>query len=234
MKIAALSDFHIGPWDRADIFGHTEDDILRFLDRLESEHDCIVLVGDVFQTQMGLVWGPRSQRRHLELARRRFPRLAERILHEPYRLLYGNHDEVAGPVLGARESVTIRSDGFGALFIHGHQFDEVMNRNLTLSHMSTWTVGRLRFAGLGILADLGERIDVALKHRWYEGHPNPYLDAASKIIEREGVDLVCMAHTHVAQRIELEKGLFVNCGSCSRGRYEYVSVDTKARSVELC
>jgi len=233
MRIAALSDFHIGPWKRSDIFGHREDEFLRFLDELEATHDRIVLMGDVYQAQMGLVWGSASQRRHLALARRRVPKLSARICEPPYILLYGNHDEVAGPVLGARESVTIREDGFGLFCIHGHQFDDVMNRHITLSHMSTWTVGRLRFAGLGVLADFGERIDVAVKHRWYAGHPNPYLDAAERILTSEAVDLVCMAHTHVAQRIELESGLFVNTGSCSRGRFEYLSVDTARRSVEL-
>ena len=45
MRIAAISDFHIGATALTDTFGHAEDAFLRWLDRLEARHDRIVLLG---------------------------------------------------------------------------------------------------------------------------------------------------------------------------------------------
>ena len=44
MKIAAISDLHIGAYARSDSFGHAQDAFLRLLDGLEATHDLIVLL----------------------------------------------------------------------------------------------------------------------------------------------------------------------------------------------
>ena len=58
MRIAALSDFHIGARAYTDEFHHAEADFLAYLAALEADHDHIVLVGDIYQTEHALLPGP--------------------------------------------------------------------------------------------------------------------------------------------------------------------------------
>ena len=53
MRIAVLSDFHVGATDATDSFYHAESAFLPYLDELEGEHDLIVFLGDIFQTEYG-------------------------------------------------------------------------------------------------------------------------------------------------------------------------------------
>ena len=79
MRIAALSDFHIGARAYMDEFHHDEHSFLAYLDRLEASHDRIVLVGDIYQTEHAMRPGHRAAARELTRARRRLPALAERL-----------------------------------------------------------------------------------------------------------------------------------------------------------
>src|SRR5687768_5317178 len=57
VRIAAISDLHIGVRAGLDGFGHAIDAFDAWLARLEHDHDRIVLLGDVFQTDHVLVPG---------------------------------------------------------------------------------------------------------------------------------------------------------------------------------
>ena len=233
MRIAALSDLHIGARAWMDEFRHPEARFLAFLDRLERAHDVIVLVGDVFQTDHDPLPGQRAAVRQLMRARRRLPALAERLACPPYRYVHGNHDIVARDHLGAAETLAVDADGFRAFFIHGHQYDPVFRRAEPLARAATWFTGRLRAAGLRPLAQWFESNDIQIKHRRFHHPEGPYLRAGRRLLREHGADVVVMGHTHVPVRVAAPEGLIVNTGSCSIGQEMYVSIDTRARTVEL-
>lgn len=233
MKIAALSDFHIGARAGGDEFRHAEADFLAYLDRLEAGHDRIVLVGDIWQTEHALLPGRRAAARQLAQAQARVPALARRLRGPQYAYLHGNHDAVAGTELGAPERLRLAADGFAAVFIHGHQFDPIFARAYAAARAATWFTGRLRRVGLRPLAQWFEGRDVALKHRRFGHARGPYAAGARALLREHAADLVVMGHTHVPQLHALPEGRVVNTGSCSRGRYMHVTIDTAARSVEL-
>ena len=233
MRIAALSDFHLGVTSQRDGFRHPLDDFARVLDRLEATHETIVLLGDIYQTDHGLVPSRARARRHLERARERIGVLAERLDSPPYVYVFGNHDEVAGEVLGAKEQVSLRAHGVGVFMIHGHQFDPVARRARLAADLGTWSTGRLRAVGMRPLAQWLEDRDIEVKDRRFRGQRGPYVVAGRDLARTHDASVVVMGHTHVASITETPEGMVVNTGSCSRGRFEYVSIDTAARTVAL-
>ncbi len=233
MRIAALSDFHIGARRYMDEFRHSEASFLAWLDVLERSHDRIVLVGDIYQTEHALLPGLRPAAAQLARAQARLPALSARLRGPQYLYLHGNHDAVAGPALAAPESLQLRADDFTVVFIHGHQFDPVFQRARAAAQAATWFTGRLRRAGLRPLAQWFEGRDVAIKHRRFGHADGPYARAARTLLREHAADLVVMGHTHVPHLHSLPEGRVVNTGSCARGRRTHVSIDTAARSVEI-
>lgn len=233
MRIAALSDFHVGPFGYTDEFHHEERRFLEYLTELEASHDRIVLVGDIWQTEHGLLPGRRAAARQLARARRRMPALAERLAGPKYLYVHGNHDAVARGELGAVETLRLAADGFVAVFVHGHQFDPVFRRAYAAARAATWVTGRLRRVGLRPLAQWFEGRDIAIKHRRFGHAAGPYAEAARGLLRAHAADVVVMGHTHVPHLHALPEGQVVNTGSCSRGRRMHVSIDTAARTVTI-
>jgi len=233
MRIAALSDFHIGAHAYTDEFHHPEAEFLAWLTALEAGHDRIVLVGDIYQTEHALLPGPGAAARQLARACARLPALSERLRGPKYLYLHGNHDAVAARELGLPEHLRLSADGFTVVFIHGHQFDPIFARARAVAQAATWFTGRLRRAGLRSLAQWFEGRDVAIKHRRFGHIDGPYARAARGLLREHAADLVVMGHTHVAHLHALPEGRLVNTGSCSRGRRVHVTIDTAARSVEI-
>ncbi len=233
MRIAALSDLHIGAHGWMDEFRHPEAAFLGFLDRLEADFDAIVLVGDVFQTDHAWLPGRRGSLRQLHAARRRLPELAARFSQPPYRYVHGNHDAIAQEHLDAPETLQIEADGRRVFFIHGHQFDPLFRRAYALTRAASWFTGRLRFAGLRPVAQWFESNDIRIKHQRFHRDDGPYLRAGRELLRRHNADVVVMGHTHVPVRVEYPEGLVVNSGSCSVGQHSYVAIDTTSGEVEL-
>lgn len=224
MRLAALSDLHIGARAGMDEFRHDESAFLERLARVVDSHDRVVLVGDIYQTDHGLRPGPRDAARQLHLARRRLPRLARALDRLDY--VHGNHDFIARDELGARTELRIDDGACPILFIHGHQFDPVFARAYTAARAASWFTGRLRRAGLRPLAHYFEQQDVAIKHRRFGHAAGPYALAAGALMRDRDVRFVVMGHTHVAHQHHLPEGTVINCGTCSAGRFTVVTIDT--------
>ncbi len=233
MRIAAISDLHIGPFAHASVFGHQVPAFASFLDELEANHDRIVLLGDVYQADWGTLPTSGSARRHLDRVRKRVEPLTRRFDAQPYDYVHGNHDIIAATALDAPESLTIEADGFRVFFIHGHQADPLLQNAYAVARTATWVSGQLRLAGLGAPADWLEGKDIAIKQRRFGGKRGPYIGAAKQWLTEHEADVVVMGHTHVAGRVDLSEGTVVNTGSCSRGVFEFVSIDTAERSVAV-
>lgn len=233
MKLAAISDLHVGASERADGFRHDESEFLGFLDELEANHDRIVVLGDLFQTEHGWWFGKRVAAAEIKRAWRRLPRLWDRVCSANYIYVHGNHDHVARDMVLARERWRIESDGFSVLFIHGHQFDPLLRWAYPAARFGTWFSGRARTVGAGGFADWLEHRDVTIKAKRFSGEAGPYAQAARRLMREQRADVVVMGHTHTPERVVLGDGVLANTGTCSMGNRMYVSIDTEAKSVEL-
>jgi predicted phosphodiesterase len=233
VRIAALSDFHIGIADRMCALGHTPDAFLRFLDHLESTHDRIVLLGDIYQCDHALRTGPMSAARQLEQARARTPWLTQRLERPDYTLIHGNHDAITRVALDAPTAIRFGSDDFSVLLTHGDAHDPIIGTAPRVSATATWVSGRIRSAGLRPVAGWLEGRDVAIKADRFQVPGGPYAQGAASLIAEEGVDVVVFGHTHVPWRTEVPGGILLNTGTCSRGRQMYASIDTDAQTAEI-
>lgn len=233
MRLAAISDLHIGAHAGRDGFGHAIRDFASWLDRIEREHDRIVLLGDVFQTDHTIVPGAQRRARELRAARRRAGALAQRFAGDRYHYVHGNHDAIARDELAAPTELRLAADGVELLFTHGHQFDPVARGAQWLADLGTWTTGALRRTPLLALARWLEARDVAIKHARFGGRDGPYARGAAELGTRERAAVVVMGHTHAAELHDLGAVLYANTGTCSGGRRECVSIDTAARTIAL-
>jgi len=232
VKIAAISDFHICAKGYTDCFQHDEQSFLAFLDKLEEEHDHIVLLGDIYQTDHSIWRSERADAKELQQAQRRTHWLTERILRPKYHLLFGNHDMVIEKVLQARETLRLEADDFAVYFIHGHQFDPVITETTRWYHCAVWINARLRRFGLRRLVEWMEDIDVRTKARLL-GEKGNYHVAAQRFMKAENAQLVVMGHTHIPEKRVFTEGAYINTGTCSRGQFMYASIDTKERKAQI-
>jgi UDP-2,3-diacylglucosamine pyrophosphatase LpxH len=232
VRLVAISDLHVGVTVARDGLRHALADFERWLDVLEDEFDAIVLLGDVFQADHTAWPGARRQAAELKAVRRRVGSLASRLDRAPFVYVHGNHDAIAASELGAPASLRIDVDGIDVWLEHGHAFDPVARRAQWLADLGTYSTGRLRACGLRPIAEWIEGRDIAIKHERFGGARGHYVGGAREIIAREGVDVVVMGHTHVAELHALGGHAYANTGSCSRARFEGVVVDGAAGTVE--
>lgn len=233
MKIAALSDFHIGIAERMCALGHRHDDFQRFLDRLEASHDHIVLLGDIYQCDHGLQTGHGAATRQLASAQARTPWLTARLAQPNVTLVHGNHDAITASVLGAPTTLRLGSEDFSVLLTHGDAHDPVISTAPRVSATATWASGRLRSAGLRPLAQWLENRDVSIKAGRFQIPGGPYAQGAAGLIADTGVDVVVFGHTHVPWRQAVPGGVLLNTGTCSRGQRMYATIDTEARTAAV-
>lgn len=232
MRIAALSDLHIGTRRFTDAFLHDRAHFIRFLDALEAHHDHVVLVGDVYQAEHGPWPSKAVAARELARARRRVPELAERFDAPPYVYVHGNHDLIARDELGAHESVTLGDDddtcarGARVHFVHGHQYDPIYSGARPAAIAATWFAGRVRAAGLRPVAQWLETRDIEIKDQRFRREHGPYDRAGRALLKQHHARVVVMGHTHVAFRQVVPGGVLVNTGSCSLGAFSWVTIDT--------
>ena len=234
MRIAVLSDIHLGAKDRLDRFGrtrHAEANLLATLRALEAEVDRIVLLGDIFETLRGVVPGTRAE--ELRKCLRAYPEIAKRVLEDNrYTYIFGNHDFVAKDALSAPEFYAVEVRGRRALFFHGHQADWISKGEARLSRVALWGSGMMERLGIGVT-------------RWVDQHhfepPRPgepprvsKMESKALAIGKEmGADIVINGHTHRAIRHDIDGQIYLNSGTCLGGHREYVLLDLEADRYEI-
>lgn len=234
VRLAVLSDIHLGAKDALDRFGrtsHAEQGLLATLTELEREVDRIVLLGDIFETLRGVVPGTRAEELKKGLAA--YPEIAQRILEDDrYTYVFGNHDYVAGRVLGVPEFYSVEVRGRRALFFHGHQADWISRGEARLSRFALWGSGMLERAGVAVT-------------QWVDHHRSaplppgvrPRVSAvetqALAIGRAMGADIVVNGHTHRAIRHEAGDQIYLNSGTCLCGHREYILLDLEADQYEV-
>jgi predicted phosphodiesterase len=226
MKLAVISDLHLGPGDLSDRFGHDDGKFLRFLRFLEDNFERIVLLGDVWETLTPRYgWDPA---RALRTARQAHPQIAERFQRAPYLYVHGNHDLVAASADGAPEELVVNADGVRLLFTHGHHHDLLQRKARWVSELGTWLGAWLLRLGMSPLYRLAYHLDSARDGNLQDSGTCRFQRWAVRLATERQADVVVTGHTHVPIRAEHGHRLFLNSGSCSEGNTSFLAIDTRA------
>lgn len=228
MRVASISDLHLGTRATLDGFRGPESKLLEFLDHLERDHDRIVLLGDVFATDYDRVPGSSAAALHATLER--YSAVARRWQAPPYTLVFGNHDPITEVELAAVESVDLCHEGFRARFMHGHQFDPLLGPHAPLT---TWAIGGVRRMGGQRIADFLEGTfydhTLELAARWYGSLEL----AACNMIQAQQAEVVILGHTHLQACRPCGRGVYANAGATTASHLSYVSVDLDERELHI-
>ncbi|MEL6179464.1 MAG: metallophosphoesterase family protein [Myxococcota bacterium] len=242
MRIAVISDLHLGIRDRADRFGHCPEAFGRFLDHLEAHHERIIIGGDLYETWQGARYG--RIREALQAIQRAYPRLTTRLREPPYELIYGNHDAVLANE-GIPREIEVRDNGLTLLFTHGHRWDPLLKRTTPVAYSFSWSTGWLIRGDDPVrrtVSQWRERFErrflynVAPKRELADARDAncPYQRGALKLLEEvPELNVIVCGHTHVPVHCRTPYGDYLNSGAVAGGHLVWVSIDTQTRSWEL-
>jgi predicted phosphodiesterase len=222
MSIAVISDLHLGPGDRSDIFRHEDSQFVRFLTFLEGNFERIVLLGDIWET-LTPTWD-RDPARALLKAREAHPEIARRFESSRYTYVHGNHDLVAG-AFGVPEEIMLRHGGTRILFTHGHHHDVLIRKARWLSELGVWLGGWILRSGLQSMYRLCAALDQSRSAPTVPPERCTFQKWALSEAQDRGADVVVTGHTHIPLRAEHGNALFLNSGSCSEGQYSFLHLD---------
>lgn len=220
-----ISDLHLGSEDITDSFGHSDADFLRFLSFLEGNFERVVLLGDIWETLT--VKCPWRARRGLMQAKSRHPELARRFTRPRYKYIHGNHDLVAREVEGAPEHWSLDTHGKRLLFMHGHGHDRLIQRARHIVELGVCIGGWVRRAGFHGLYRRLDELDQQRSRISVDAKACSFQAWAMSVAARANADIVVTGHTHVPLASEHGRRMFMNSGSCSRGRFTYLALDTR-------
>jgi predicted phosphodiesterase len=227
MQIAVISDLHLGPGDTSDCFGHEDADFERFLRRLESDFDQIVLLGDIWETLTSE--RPYSPVEGLRRAKEAHPALARRFENARYLYVHGNHDLIAQSTDCARAEALIDCGDQRLLFTHGHHHDWLIRRARWLSECGVWLGGWAQRLRMSAVYRVGYSIEAWLSRPTLGPRLDSFQRWALSLANQRGADVVVTGHTHVPQRQDHQGIVYLNSGSCSQGAFSYLAMDTRER-----
>jgi predicted phosphodiesterase len=222
MSIAVISDLHLGPGDRSDVFRHEDERFLHFLSFLERSFERIVLLGDVWET-LTPAW-PGSPAQALRRAREAHPEIARRFERPKYTYIHGNHDIVAGAAEGVPEELVITHGKTRILLTHGHHHDLLIRRARFVSEFGVWLGGWILRLGLGSVYRVLDAVDRLRSGVTADPARCTFQRWAVTLAKHRSADVVVTGHTHVPIRTEHPDALFLNSGSCADGRFSFLSL----------
>ncbi|HUU88856.1 MAG TPA: metallophosphoesterase family protein [Candidatus Glassbacteria bacterium] len=223
MKLAVISDLHLGRGDAADPFMHNDEKFNKFLKFLEKNFEKIILLGDIFET----LHSPNfSYSKELLKCRAAHPKISKRFFeHKKYVYIYGNHDFVAAASPTVKETLKIKGNGSDILFLHGHQFSWMTSGRNPITESAAWLAGwgrRNNFINLTksienkIYYTLGVGINDFKFQKW-----------AINVATKNNANIVVTGHTHSATCKQYENGMYINSGHCSPKNICFINIDTK-------
>lgn len=225
MNVAVISDLHLGSKDPADSFGHDDWEFLRFLDFLEDNFERIVLLGDIWETLTSRQ--PWAALASLKEARARHAEIATRFQRPAYKYIHGNHDLVAQQADGAPENWVLEVDDRRLLFTHGHAHDRLIRFARRLVELGVCIGGWLRRAGWHGLYERLDQLDQKRSRVALDPKDCPFQTWAFDLAGKASADIIVTGHTHVPLVSSSGPHLYLNSGSCSRGRFSYLGIDTR-------
>lgn len=231
MRIAVISDLHLGRGDVADPFGHDDAQFLRFLRHLEGSHERIVLLGDVWELLRGVL--PGRERDELRRCREAHPEIAKRFDTDRYVYVHGNHDLAARDLVAAPEEWCLEADGMRLLFMHGHRHDWLVRNAFGLTKVGIWLGGWLARLRLQPVVNAIDRFEQRLRRVSPDPATCSFQEWAMNLAAARGVDVAVTGHTHLDAVSPHGGRVFLNSGTCSEGRTTFLSIDTRRTSFEV-
>lgn len=224
MKIAVISDLHLGRGDRTDRFGHNPSAFHRFLDHLETIADELVLLGDIIDTHHGTI--PFAFLEELRIACGVHAGLSDRLLGGRYTVVSGNHDHCLADFPDVREELLFSDRGQKICMFHGHQYDRLVANAPYTCAAGNWLGGRAEANGIpGVLWFLD----------WFDDFANGitrdrtliYRDNALASARKRACNIIVLGHTHQQDDYREAGVQYLNVGACLQGRFEYGLIDTR-------
>lgn len=230
MRLAVISDLHLGQGDASDRFKHNDSEFLKFLKNLELDFEHIILLGDIWET-LTSKWSS-DPKQGLRWAREAHPDLAHRFERTQYLYVHGNHDLVAASQ-GVPDRLLIDADGVRLLFTHGHHHDWLIRRARWFSEWTIWLGAWVERIGLSALYQIVYCLDLSLSRP--RSHPlrDSFQRWAFGLAGNASADVVVTGHTHHAMRSEFDSRLFLNSGCCIGNEISYLSIDTHLNNYEV-
>jgi predicted phosphodiesterase len=199
------------------------------LDFLEHNFETVVLLGDIWETLTPRFPGQFSPA--FAAAQAAHPEIARRFRKPCYKYIHGNHDLIAARH-GAPLAMRLTVDGKRIFFTHGHLYDALIRRARYISELGVFLGGWLCRLGCYPVYRAFNRLDT-----WVSGHTvgiadKPVREAsgfhrfAFSNARAQRADIIVTGHTHVAQALQSDGTLFLNSGSCTRGKYSFLTLDT--------
>jgi predicted phosphodiesterase len=224
MNLLILSDLHIGNNDHFETFGWRSAEFIKALERIKYEEkiDKIILNGDVFELY----------KYSFQEIRQSNPKLVEYLLHNPG-IVYikGNHDAICAY---GQESVSFENSEGKQIYIeHGHSAD-FMNGTSLGRKIQTFGFNLLRWGSkfswiLKIYQKILE-MEEAVNRIPKRYDSIKYLSHALRLLKNH--DVVVLGHTHKIESHKTyylnNKKVYINCGSCSLGRFQAVLLNTES------
>lgn len=230
MKIAVISDLHIGDKSSTDMFKHKEKDFINFLDYLEDRFDKVVLLGDIYECLCPKL--PFKAEKQLNKVISTYPEISERFFtNRKYIYVPGNHDYIACKVFNLPDSLIINTDGIKIIFKHGHQYDNLIYKAPKtcefFSCLGGWML-RCRMESLyNIIRNIERDINDA-----GTGVTQFHLKAVYEA-EKMGAQLVVTGHTHMMRKFKYNDVTYANSGTCSNGHISFLKINTEKGSVKV-
>jgi len=223
MNLLVLSDLHIGNNDYFETFGWNTDDFISAIEKIRFEHniDKVVLNGDVFELYKYSFDEIRENNRVL----------VDYLLNTPYiNYIKGNHDAICP--FGKESIIFNNGQGKQVYIEHGHSAD-FMNGTHIGRRIQTFGFNLLRWGiKLKIVFGIYQRIfelEEAINKIPKKYDSIRYLSHALRLLKN--YDVVILGHTHKIESHKTyylnNKKLYVNCGSCSLGRFQAVIINTE-------
>jgi predicted phosphodiesterase len=226
MKLLVISDLHIADNKNLSTFGWDQRAFIEKLKAIGKSHsiDMVVLNGDTFDLYKSNFNDIVARNKDLIDYLQRIGAI----------FIKGNHDKVLG--FGQDQFVIVNSKKQKIHIEHGHRGDFI-NGTAVGRFM-----GKVFYMALKLLARLSitRRLYFhCLEHEeGFKGHGKynsyKYLRYAVKLLRKN--DMVVLGHTHTFEVHDTyrknEKKRYINCGSCSFGRFQGVVIDTETLSHE--
>jgi len=227
MNLLVISDLHLGAFREGDIFGWKSEDFLKKIESVVEENgiDKIVLNGDIFELY-------KYDYKDICLHHKK---LLDYFYKNNAIFIKGNHDTISD----GREAFDMWNRKGQSIHIeHGHDADFLSGTALgrwysKWLHRMIKQLSKKKFLYSIYLKIVALDDEINRIPRKYNSYT--YLKYALNLLKK--YDVVILGHTH---KIETHKTyylngkkLYLNCGSCSMGRFQAVTLDTETLRYEI-
>jgi len=228
MNILILSDLHIDTGDKFGTFQWKEADLIAHIEYMRRNYsvDKVIFNGDTYELL----------KYRFDDIKRANPLLMNYFTDKNFIFIKGNHDIVINT--GLKNYKITNSYGQVIHIEHGHNADWFDGTRLGRA------ISKLGFSILKKLSNSGSLLDIYFRIVAFGDQINripkkyntlKYLTYALKLLKDN--DVVILAHTHKLESHHTyylnKKKRYLNCGSCSMGRFQAIVLDTETLRYEL-